>query len=194
MKIPMTRRYFVHAVPAAALVVAAGLARPSMASGSLQPTPDVGRGPNHRRGAPIRNKLSPEGAIGRVIVISGHVRASDSGAPLEGAILDAFHADANGVYDLDGFDYRGRVKTDARGRFEFETIRPQGYSGLRAHIHFVITHPGYRTISTELRFDDGRPDAARADFPRALVTDLVERNVDGRTVETGTFEVALAPE
>jgi protocatechuate 3,4-dioxygenase beta subunit len=95
---------------------------------------------------------------------------------------------------MKGYDYRARMITDANGAFEFETIRPRGYSGLGAHIHFVITHPGYRTLNTELRFSDGRADSARDGFPPELVTELVERRVHGQLYEEGTFEVVLASE
>jgi protocatechuate 3,4-dioxygenase beta subunit len=158
-----------------------------------EPTPEVGRGPNHRAGAPFRAKLSPPFAAGRVIVIRGHVRAAGSGQALGGVVLDAFHADDSGNYDMQGYDYRARLITDEQGAFEFETVRPRGYSGLGAHIHFVISHPGYRTLNTELRFDDGRADSARADFPAPLVTRLIERTANGNRYEEGTFEVVLAP-
>ena len=173
---------------------AATAATVAAASGTLEPTPDVGRGPNHSPGAPYRAKLSPPFAKGTTLVIKGRVRAADTGKGLSGVVLEPFHADADGAYDMDGYNYRGRVLTDETGYYEFETIRPRGYSGLRAHIHFVITRPGYRTLATELRFREDLPASGRGNHPGALLIDLVKRQSNGRGFEEGTFDIVLQPE
>ena len=75
----------------------------------LEPTPNVGAGPNHKAGAPYRAKLSPPLAEGTVLLVRGHVRAADTGKAIAGVVLDAFQADARGKYDMEGFEYRARV-------------------------------------------------------------------------------------
>ena len=164
------------------------------AGNKLEPTPGVGSGPNHREGAPYRAKLSPPFARGTVLVIKGHVHASDTGGPISGAILDAFHADADGKYDRRGFNYRARVMTDEDGYFEFETIRPSGYSGLQAHIHFVIDHPAYGAIHTELRFREDLGPAGARGFPEQLLVDLMERESNGHTFKEGIFDIVMVRE
>ena len=174
---------FVYTVVlAAASVLAAGV--------GLEPTPAVGKGPNHREGAPYRGKLSPPHAKGTVLVIRGHVLSSDTGEPLAGVVLDAFHADADGRYDTNGYNYRARVVTDDSGYYEFETVRPRSY-GPPPHIHFVISHAGYRTLDTTLRFKGG---SGGPGFPSALIAELMERESGGKTYEEGTFNVVLAAE
>lgn len=69
--------------------------------------------------------------------------------PLEGAIVDVWHCDADGAYsDVTdtgvGFDttgqtfLRGYQVTDANGQARFTTIYPGWYSGRTVHIHFKI--------------------------------------------------------
>lgn len=160
---------------------------------ALEPTPDVGSGPNHRSGAPYRAKLSPPLAEGTVLVVKGHVRASDTSEPLSAVVLDAFQADAHGQYDMSGYDYRARVLTDENGYFEFETIHPESY-GPPPHIHFVIRLAGYRTLSTELLFKGDLEKRGERDHPEALVTDLVTKQAGGRSYQEGRFEVVLTPD
>lgn len=160
---------------------------------ALEPTPDVGSGPNHRSGAPYRAKLSPPLAEGTVLVVKGHVRASDTSEPLSAVVLDAFQADAHGQYDMSGYDYRARILTDENGYFEFETIHPESY-GPPPHIHFVIRLAGYRTLRTELLFKGDLEKRGERDHPEALVTDLVTKQAGGRSYQEGRFEVVLTPD
>src|SRR5262245_7007848 len=184
------RRRYLEAAMLSALACACAAAADQAA---LDPTPDVGAGPNHRSGAPYRAKLSPPLADGTVLLVSGHVRAADSGAPLSGVVLDAFQADARGQYDMKGYDYRARVLTDENGYFEIETIHPESY-GPPPHIHFVIRLAGYRTLRTELLFKGDLEKRGEHDHPEALVTDLVTKQAGERSYEEGRFEVVLTPE
>jgi protocatechuate 3,4-dioxygenase beta subunit len=87
--------------------------------------------------------------------------------PLNGAMVDVWHCDANGVYsDVRdaGFDTRGKKflrgyqATDAKGAAEFLTIYPGWYEGRAVHIHFKIrTEPGSsraREFTSQLYFDE----------------------------------------
>jgi hydroxyquinol 1,2-dioxygenase len=108
------------------------------------------------------------------ILLWGAVR-SVAGKPLANAKLMVWQTSSAGVYDLqegDGsaVDYRGTFHTDAEGKYHLRTVRPLGYfipmdgpvgdlvraqrrEGCRpAHVHFLISAPGYRELVTALYF------------------------------------------
>lgn len=63
--------------------------------------------------------------------------------PLTGAVVDVWHADAQGRYSgfagEEGKTYlRGHQVVDARGRVEFVTIFPGWYPGRTIHVHFKV--------------------------------------------------------
>ena len=73
------------------------------------------------------------------------VRADASCAPVQGAVVDIWHADAGGKYSdiasegTSGKRYlRGLQATDANGAANFTTIFPGWYSGRAVHIHFKV--------------------------------------------------------
>ncbi|MFC4948704.1 dioxygenase [Pseudonocardia sp. GCM10023141] len=102
------------------------------------------------------------------------------GRPLPGASVDVWQADADGSYDVQQPDLaaednlRGLFTTDEQGRFWFRTIVPRYYPipsdgtvgtllqatsrhpNRPAHIHFEVSAPGMRTVTTHL-FVDGSP-------------------------------------
>jgi protocatechuate 3,4-dioxygenase beta subunit len=83
---------------------------------------------------------------GTPLVIRGQVFEPDGRTPARAVVIHAYHR------DKDGFDFgpndralttwrlQGWVRTDAQGRFEFQTIRPapdaMGREG--AHVHFTM--------------------------------------------------------
>ena len=103
-----------------------------------------------------------------------------AGAPVSGAMVEVWHANAEGLYenqqpDLQPeFNLRGRFRTDPQGTLRFRTIRPRGLTlpedgpvgrlmnrlGLRlvrpAHLHVRVMAPGYATLTTQI-FDQGDP-------------------------------------
>jgi protocatechuate 3,4-dioxygenase beta subunit len=109
---------------------------------------------------------------GAPTIVSGTVRGTD-GKPVANALLDIWQSDDDGHYDvqLPTFNekqLRAKLHTDQDGRFWFRTIKPSSYPvpvdgpvGLildrmgrhpmrPAHIHFIISAPGYETCSTHL--------------------------------------------
>lgn len=94
--------------------------------------------------------LSPDGAQGDPIVVRGRVLAAD-GAPVAGAEVFAYHADADGRYHDDAF--RGTVRTDDQGRYAFRTTRPGGY-GPAPHVHFRVRVSGHEPVEPTLRLTD----------------------------------------
>jgi catechol 1,2-dioxygenase len=113
-----------------------------------------------------------------VLIFSGVVRGTD-GSVLGGAIVDIWHADAEGAYSHFNipkaqapYNLRARVNTDDRGRFEIQTwvtapyqIPKAGPTGALlealgrhawrpAHIHVRVTHAGFETLTTQIFLKD----------------------------------------
>jgi hydroxyquinol 1,2-dioxygenase len=137
-------------------------------------------GPFHRSDAPelpLSSNLA--GNIpGEPVIVEGRVLAP-SGAPIPHAMLDVWHSDAEGHYDLqmpdlEGTALRAIFHTDAEGQFVFRTIKPSYYpipydgpvgqmliaTGRHpyrpAHIHFIVSADGFKPVTTEL-FVEGDP-------------------------------------
>ncbi len=137
-------------------------------------------GPFHIEGA----KPQPDGANiavdmpGDPLFVRARVTGVD-GQPVAHAAVDVWHADAEGLYDLQDASWspetmklRGVFATDADGRFSFRTIQPCAYAvptdgpvgemlratgrvAMRpAHVHFRVQAPGYDTLITHV-FVDG---------------------------------------
>jgi hydroxyquinol 1,2-dioxygenase len=90
-------------------------------------------GPFYWEGAadlPLGSNLA-EGVKGEPAFYSGRVLSAD-GRPLENALLDIWSGDGDGDYDMQipgqtGMKARGRIRTDAAGRYWFRSIRPTFY-------------------------------------------------------------------
>jgi hydroxyquinol 1,2-dioxygenase len=128
--------------------------------------------PHYELGADIAN-----GARGTPCVVRGTVRGI-GGEPIAGAQLDVWQSDAEGLYDVQhtGIDHaqaRGILNADSEGRYHFRSILAVPYpiphdgpvgdllkaTGRHpwrpAHLHFLITAPGYETLITHVfRSDD----------------------------------------
>jgi catechol 1,2-dioxygenase len=177
------------------------------ALGSTEPTcsatgSDI-RGPFYIAGAPRRPMLAGPQEKGERIRIQGSVFAADCTTPLAGALLDIWHADADGNYHdaKEQYRLRGQILTDARGRYEFETIRPGNYrqeEGWRpAHIHLTVSAPAHQSVTTQLYFrgdpylapHDSCGDECHSDDPHRIIA--LER--DGVRL-TGRFDLVLKPQ
>ncbi len=116
---------------------------------------------------------------GTPCVVSGRVLSAD-GAPLPGAELDIWQANDQGFYDAQQPEVqprangRGLFTADTDGAFWFRTVVPSHYpiptdgpvgtllnaTGRHAyrpaHIHFIVTAPGQRALTTHI-FVAGSP-------------------------------------
>jgi protocatechuate 3,4-dioxygenase beta subunit len=88
------------------------------------------------------------------------VGADDDCAPVSGAQVDVWHANASGLYSdeaangTSGHKYlRGYQVTDEDGVAKFVTVFPGWYSGRAIHIHFKIRKDGYE-FTSQLFFDE----------------------------------------
>ena len=108
--------------------------------------------------APSSTVIAGRDERGDRLIVTG--RALDRGRPVAGVSIYAFHADSDGLYTRDGrnSDENARLfaalRTDAEGRYRYETIRPRGYDGLAAHVHHVVTARGYEPRLCDLWLGD----------------------------------------
>lgn len=131
-------------------------------------------GPFHVAGAP-RMELGADvgrGAPGEPCFVQGSVRGP-AGEPIPGAELDVWQADESGLYDVQrGADAplraRALLRADANGSFYFRSIVASAYPiphdgpvgkllaelgrhpWRPAHLHFLITAPGYERLVTHV--------------------------------------------
>ncbi len=126
---------------------AQALAEPCLA------TPAEPEGANYLPDAPFKDVIYPPGTRGVRLVMSGTIFADDCRTPLDGTIMDVWQVDAQGHYDFsDRFVLRGKVRTDERGRYQFETIVPAQYGSRPPHMHLKISHPDAAILTTQLYF------------------------------------------
>jgi protocatechuate 3,4-dioxygenase beta subunit len=118
---------------------------------ALDLTESTTSGPFYKPGAPFRSMLVESGIQGTPFSLSGRVLDS-SGALLKNAVVDLWHADSSGTYDMQGFRLRGRIRTDAEGRYTFRTIKPKFYSGRPAHFHLKVYGDDISELTTQLFF------------------------------------------
>jgi catechol 1,2-dioxygenase len=153
-------------------------------------------------------------------MVSGTVRSAD-GEPLPGAELDMWQATGEipGQYSnihpgLPDYNLRGRFRTDAKGTFEVQTVVPAQYeirksgptgelfeligrSAWRpAHLHFKVSQPGYRTLTTQLFFHGDEylgSDAGNAVKPD-LIIPLHKADAGSGAGLRATYDFVLEPQ
>ncbi|MBN3785857.1 intradiol ring-cleavage dioxygenase [Burkholderia sp. Ac-20353] len=194
------RRNFLRrsgAVPSALLLLALGNAsyRQARAVSATpackdddQPTPQQTAGPFFQPHSPQRASLLEPGINGTKIILTGRVLSTECRA-VSGALLDFWHANDAGEYDVDGFRLRGHQFADSEGHYRLETIVPGLYPGRTRHFHVKVQPPNGPILTTQLYFpgesrnardflfdrrllmaidDHGEQKAARFDFVLAL--------------------------
>ena len=115
------------------------------------PTPEQTAGPFYVPDSPRRAMLREPGMAGVPITLTGLV-LSRSCRSLPNALVDLWHADDAGRYDVDGYRLRGHQFTDEQGRYRFETILPGLYPGRTRHFHIRYQAPNRPVLTTQLYF------------------------------------------
>lgn len=114
-------------------------------------TPRQTAGPFFTPDSPEKTSLVVPGDPGMRLDLSGRVLTADC-KPVSGALLDFWHADDSGRYDLKGYRYRGHLFTQDDGSFRLQTIRPGRYSGRTRHIHVRVQARNGSILTTQLYF------------------------------------------
>lgn len=158
-------------------------------------------GPFYRGESPVcafGESIARSETPGPEIYVKGRV-LDLHGSPVNGATLDIWQASPAGLYenqDPDQAEYnlRGIQTTEADGRYEFSSVRPAGYpvptfgpagdllkaqnrTPIRpAHLHFIVSAPGHKTLITQIFTDDDEAMAMDVVFgaKRQICGDLVE--------------------
>jgi protocatechuate 3,4-dioxygenase beta subunit len=167
-------------------------------------------GPYFTSGSPRRAlRIAELTEPGVRLVVEGRLVGPDCRTPLAGYGVDIWQADEGGNYadaGSSGYRLRGKVVSDAYGRYRFETILPGRYgddAGIRpAHIHAKILTPrGNALLTTQLYFE-GDPYLGRADYctrsgycnsgDAARVLRLSNATVSGIAGKRARFDAFLA--
>lgn len=105
------------------------------------------------------SRIAPPDEAGEPLVLDGTVRNA-KGTPVAGVIVYAYHTDAGGIYPTGSTNHgrlRGWARTDDKGNYRFETIRPGAYPERQypQHIHMHVIEPGKGTYYiNDVVFDD----------------------------------------
>ncbi len=173
----MKRRQFLHGLSGWAIAGAVAplnelRAERVMPSSACRPTLRQTPGPYPLTDSPDRSDVTGD-REGVPLRLTLNVLSDYHCRPIEGARVDIWHSDADGLYsgvsnqqfdletlevtgdaiDTTGASFlRGHQMTDAAGRVEFTTIIPGWYPGRMAHIHVQTVIPGleWTSHSTQL--------------------------------------------
>ena len=123
---------------------------------------------------------------GSTMLVSGLIVDRD-GHPVADAEVDVWQCSPEGLYENQDADQaemnlRGKLSTDAKGRFWFRSVKPVGYpiptNGVvgrllaaqnrhpfrPAHVHVLAFKPGYRTLISQLYIADDEKLESDAQF------------------------------
>jgi hydroxyquinol 1,2-dioxygenase len=191
-------------------------------------TPSTVFGPFFVEGSPgfVNGDDMANGAPGEPCLVMGHV-VSTTGEPVRHARVEVWQADDDGFYDVQHAGLgesraRGHLLTDEDGRFWFWSLKPTAYpipvdgpvgqlltkanrSPMRpAHIHFMVTAPGYQGVTTHVFADGDAYLDSDAVFgvKNELIAPLIRhqpgRAADGRDLDRPywslTYDIVLAPD
>ncbi|SIT48128.1 putative Protocatechuate 3,4-dioxygenase [Paraburkholderia piptadeniae] len=133
-----------------------------------EPTRQQTAGPFFLPHSPQRASLLEPGIKGTKIVLTGRVYSTQCSA-VPGALLDFWHANDAGEYDVEGFRLRGHQFADGEGRYRLETIVPGLYPGRTRHIHVTVRPPNGPILTTQLYFPGEQRNARDSLFDRRLL-------------------------
>ena len=198
------------------------------AKGASEATEATVEGPFFWPGAPdvaLGSDIA-EGVPGEPTLYTGRVTDLDD-RPLAGALLDVWSGDGDGKYDVQlsstpTMRARGRLRTDARGRYWFWSIRPTYYpipddgpvgDMMRAterginrpgHIHMMVSAAGHVPLTTHIFVANSPYLGEDAVFGKrdSLVVDFAKhpagKAADGREMKvpyhSASYDFRLAPQ
>ena len=148
---------------------------------------------------------------GQPMVVQGRVTGLD-GEPVAGATLEVWQTNDDGFYDVQQkgiqpeHNLRGVFTSDADGSYWFKSVKPRHYPipddgpvgkllaslgrhpNRAAHLHFIVTAPGYAPVITHIFTPDCPYLAKDTVFgvKRELVADFVQIDDAAQALELGT--------
>lgn len=183
-------------------------------------------GPFYRAQSPVYasgENIARDPRGGEPLAVHGRVAGID-GKPIAGATVDVWQASPVGLYENQDpkqpdRNLRGVFETGTDGRFHFRSVRPAGYpvptdgpcgEMLRAqerhpyrpaHIHFLISKEGYKTLVTQVFANDDNAIAADVVFGvTPALSGNFELQPDGSVrldyefvMQPGTLRIPKAP-
>jgi catechol 1,2-dioxygenase len=177
-------------------------------------------GPYYVHGAPVFDSETSvpmrDSEKGTPLLFRGTVTDLD-GNPIEGALVDLWHADDDGYYSqfapgIPAWNLRAVIRTGTDGDFTFHTIQPAPYqiptdgatgafiaaAGWHpwrpAHLHLKVSAPGKQLVTTQLYFAGG--DYVDDDVAQAVKPDLILRPTPATSGNGNevTYDFALDPQ
>jgi len=132
--------------------------------------PELTEGPYYLDLDVVRRDIT-EGRPGAPFDLAVTVVDADSCEPIEGAAVDVWHCDAEGVYSGvqgdSGTFLRGVQMTGADGVASFRTIFPGWYTGRAVHVHLKVALGTTDVHTGQLFFDEATLAAAYESEPYA---------------------------
>jgi protocatechuate 3,4-dioxygenase beta subunit len=120
-------------------------------------SPELTEGPFYVDNAVFRRNVT-EGRPGYPLQLRLRVQNASSCKPIRGAVVEIWHADADGDYSgVDGASttfLRGQQRTNKNGIAGFDTIYPGWYQGRAVHIHLKVHVGGSEVHTGQLFFRD----------------------------------------
>ncbi|WP_395710319.1 protocatechuate 3,4-dioxygenase [Reyranella sp.] len=143
-------------------------------------------------------------AMGTVLHLEGRVLDLD-GKPIQGALMEIWQCDAQGLYDHprqpgrerrdSAFQGYGRMLVSGDGRYSFRTLKPVAYAGRSPHIHVKVATSAGRLLTSQFYIAgdtgndrDGVFRGIRDPRQRALVE---MKLAPAPGVETGAFATTM---
>lgn len=181
----MNRKSFIRllaAIPALNIPFKTFASRPAISECKTQRDSE---GPFYKSNAPARSVIETQG---EPLIIRGQIfKSGDCNTPIPKAVLDIWHCDDEGNYDMRGFKGRGQVTADTNGSYSFTTIFPPPYGRRPRHIHIKVRAEGFPELTTQLYFQ-GDPNIQN-DFARhAEKSRVVALKSEGKT-KIGVFDI-----
>lgn len=184
---------------------------PSLAAG-LAATPSQTEGPFYPTAFPadsdndlVQVRGQAARALGTILHLQGRVLDA-AGKPLEGALVEIWQCDAQGLYDHprqpgrerrdSAFQGYGKMLTDAQSAYSFRTLKPVAYPGRTPHIHLKVATADGRQLTTQF-YIAGDSQNERDFVYRAAVRDPQRRErIDMRLqpangLEAGAFATTM---
>jgi protocatechuate 3,4-dioxygenase beta subunit len=140
-------------------------------------TPQSIEGPFYLDPQLVREQIA-EGRAGVPLRLDLHVIDGTSCKPIEGARVDIWHADAQGIYSgVEGQGdkqeistvgqkfLRGTQFTDGQGAVSFKTVYPGWYVGRATHIHFKVILDDRNVLTGQTYFPDAVNEFIYANIP-----------------------------